>query len=342
MAKAVILNDTRGDNHFGCFRVMRVIEENLAARGIEVIGRSLVRNDWARDGRLLQALRRSDLVLINGEGTLHHGNGQGQRLLEVVDHLARGDKPVALINTIYQANPPEWRHYLDKIALVSTRDSRSAQAISDLTGKPCSHVPDLSLGEGQLAAEHPGRRTDLLVGDSVDRHVTAALIDLAAATPKARFLPILKTLKASKPHYGPLAYGIREAYIKLHATVSQWRRGNIEFNENEAGFIASLQRAQLHVTGRFHAVCFCLFTQTPFVAVKSNSWKINALLEDFGLSDRRVMPVETIRARLAAGESFHFSEAEKQIIAERLLQCRRETKLLFDQVAALATQKAAA
>jgi hypothetical protein len=39
--KAVILNDTRGDNHFGCMRVMRIIEQNRGPR-IEIAATSLV------------------------------------------------------------------------------------------------------------------------------------------------------------------------------------------------------------------------------------------------------------------------------------------------------------
>ena len=49
---AVLMNDTRGHAHFGCQRVMRVIESNLESRGIKVTARSLVRNDWAVGPRL--------------------------------------------------------------------------------------------------------------------------------------------------------------------------------------------------------------------------------------------------------------------------------------------------
>ena len=102
---AVILNDTRGDNHFGCFRVMRMIEANLAVRGINVIANSIVRTDWEKNRSFLEAMAKSDLVVINGEGTLHHGSRHGERLLKVVDHPARAGKPVVLVNALYQDNP---------------------------------------------------------------------------------------------------------------------------------------------------------------------------------------------------------------------------------------------
>lgn len=338
MGKAVILNDTRGDNHFGCFRVMRVIEENLAWRGITVTARSLVRNDWERDRAFLAKLDEADLIVVNGEGTLHHGHRQGERLLRIADHPARSGKPVALINTIYQQNPEGWRHHLERIDLVSTRDSRSAAEIGQLTGRDCGWVPDLSLAEGAVDTSGMAR-TRLLVGDSVETGTRKALLGLTDLDPGARFLPILKGLKPSKPHHPTPFRQLREAYIWLNARYSQWRRGNIEFNRDEAGFIRSLTTARLHVTGRFHAVCFCLFTSTPFLAVESNSWKIAALLEDFGLGTARIIPVGEIRVRLTSGADFGFSDDEKAKITAGLARCTAGTADLFDRIAALAAGK---
>lgn len=335
MVKAVILNDTRGDNHFGCFRVMRIIEENLVRRGTTVIGRSLVRNDWERDRGFLEKLSEADLVVINGEGTLHHGHRQGERLLRIAEHPARGRKPIALINAIYQENPESWKTYLDWIDLISTRDSRSAAEISRLTGRDCGFVPDLSLAEGALAS--PGiARTRLLIGDSVETRTRLALRALTEIDANAKYLPILKGLKPSKPHHPTPFRQLREVYIWLNARYSQWRHGNIEFNGDETGFIRSLLSARLHVTGRFHAVCFCLFTGTPFLAVESNSWKMGALLEDFGLGTGRIVPVEQIRARLNSGEDFAFTEEEEATIAAGLGRCKQGAADLFDRIAALA------
>jgi hypothetical protein len=342
MVKAVILNDTRGDNHFGCFRVMRIIEENLAHRGIDVIGRSLVRNDWQRDRRFLARLSEADLVVINGEGTLHHGHRQGERLLKIAAHPARGKKPIALINTIYQQNPDSWKQYLDGIDLISARDSRSAAEITRLTGRDCGMVPDLSLAEGALIVPNTPR-TRLLIGDSVETSTRQALLSLTELDPSAKFLPILKGLKPSKPHHPTPFRQLREAYIRLNARYSQWRRGNIEFNRDEAGFIRSLTSARLHVTGRFHAVCFCLFTGTPFLAVESNSWKMAALLEDFGLGSDRIVPRDQIKVQLASGKDFGFTDEENIKITAGLERCKHGATDLFDRVAALvpATGKAA-
>lgn len=337
--KAVILNDTRGDNHFGCFRVMRTIEENLASRNMEVLARSLVRNDWERDRSFLAAMAKSDVVVINGEGTLHHGAAQGEKLLKVVDHPARGDKPVALINALYQENPADWRPYLERMALISTRDSWSAEAAAKDAGRPVDFVPDLSLANGFARAEPGIERDLLLVGDSVSRDVSKFLKEIAFSRKDARLLPILRTLKSSKPHYPLPLWLLREAYIRLHAMAAGIRHPNIRFSKNEAEFIDALQHAYLHVTGRFHAACFCLFTETPFLAVDSNSWKIGAMLNDFGLPRNRLVRVEALKEMRLDRETAPYSEAERAAISNSLAMAEEKTAQMFDTIRDLAARR---
>ncbi|MFC3164563.1 polysaccharide pyruvyl transferase family protein [Ciceribacter thiooxidans] len=333
MANAVILNDTRGDSHFGCFRVMRLIEENLASRGIRVLARSGVRNDWENDRPFLDAMAKSDVIVINGEGTLHHGAKAGARLLRVVDHPARGDKPVALINAIYQENPEEWSRYLEKMTIISTRDSWSAEEAGRHAGRAVGFVPDLSLSDGFEEAAPGVTRDLLLVGDSVSREVSRRLLALADSRADARLLPILRTIKASKPHVATPLRLLREAYIRLHAAAFGWTHGNVLFNRDEAGFIDALQHGYLHVTGRFHAVCFCLFTRTPFLAIESNSWKIRALMHDLGLGDKRLVGIDDLPDLLARPDILAYSEDEMQAIGKGIAMCRTRTAALFDEIA---------
>lgn len=331
MFKAVILNDTRGDNHFGCFRVMRQMEEHLADRGITVSGTSLVRNNWQEDKLFLQTMSEADVILINGEGTLHHGARLGERLLKVVDHPARAATPVILLNALYQDNPASWARYLDKMALIETRDSWSAATIQHTTGRPISFVPDLSLGEGVLV-DHSVPRDMLLIGDSISRENSRELLKIATSHPNASFLPITRTIKASKPHFAPPLKAMREAYVHLHAALFAMRNRNVLFNRTEGEFIADLRRGYLHVTGRFHSVCFSLFTLTPFLALESNSWKIKALLHDLGLPSDRLVTISELQGRIMGAESYAYSEEEVRKIEAGLDFCKTRTRELFDEI----------
>ena len=335
MVKAVILNDTRGDNHFGCFRVMRVIEENLASRGITVIGRSTVRNDWERDRAFLAKLAEADLVVINGEGTLHHGARPGEKLLKIAEHPVRGRKPVALINALYQDNPDGWSRYLRKIDLISTRDALSAEAAARHSGRHVGYVPDLSLAEGTTAGTTSRDENLLLIGDSVLWPVTERLIALADSRNDARFLPIRTGIKTSKPHHAQPFRAIREAYIAAHARIFSLKHPHVWFNKDEEGFIDALRTGSLHVTGRFHAICMCLITGTPFIVLESNSWKIRALLDEFNLGRERLVDIDDLPAKLDDPALRRFSADEQPAITMRLIACVTETQTLFDDIGRL-------
>ncbi len=48
----------------------------------------------------------------------------------------------------------------------------------------------------------------------------------------------------------------------------------------------SIAQSQGIVTGRYHAICFAINSMTPFIAISSNSHKIEGLMEDIGLNNR--------------------------------------------------------
>jgi len=335
---AVILNDTRGDNHFGCYRVMRLMEENLHGRDITITATSLVRNRWDRDKSFLKHLSEADLIIINGEGTLHHGASAGERLLKVTEHPARRNTPVALINAIYQENPSEWRRYLDKIDLICVRDSWSAKEIKDQTGRDVAFVPDLSLSGRKSPDNGRNERDMLLIGDSVSRGVTRTLLDIAASGKDAYIIPITKAIKSSKPHFSPAPRLLREIYIRAHAEFFKMRHPNSIFNTTEEGFIETIRRGYLHVTGRFHSVCFCLFTHTPFLAVESNSWKIRALLEDTGMGGRRLVSADDLKDHALDSHSNAFDAHEIAAIDAALELCRTKSAELFDAISRLPSE----
>jgi hypothetical protein len=88
----------------------------------------------------LQAPLRA--ALLNGEGTLHHGAGHG--LLRAGDP-EYGLPPVVLLNALWQSNPASFAAPLRRMAYVSVRDGRSAEAMRRETGVAPHQSFDLSL-----------------------------------------------------------------------------------------------------------------------------------------------------------------------------------------------------
>jgi hypothetical protein len=333
------MNDTRGHAHFGCQRVMRVIEQNLESRGVKVTARSLVRNDWPSDRTFLEAASAADIIVINGEGTLHHGARPGELLLQIADHPVRAGKPVALINAIYQENPEHWRRYLDAIDLISPRDSWSAAVLSEATGRKIEHVPDLSMAEGFHPAADTSERTILTIGESVLRDTRNELIALFQKRPEAYFLPIVGTIKSPKLRSPQPLRALRKLYVELHSAAFKARNRRAIFAQDEFDYADALLRSTLHASGRFHAICFALTTKTPFLALSSNAWKVEALFEDMGIDKRRLVPFDRIDQLISVPADLGFQPEEMLRIEHAMAAGTRAAGETFDQIAKLARLK---
>ncbi len=335
--RVVLMNDTSLRQHHGCARVMRLLEAGLRTAGLQITARSPAHADWAQDKDFLRHLSEADLVVINGEGTLHHGREGGKRLLEVVAHPARGTTPVALINALYQDNPADWAKLLGGCALVSARDPESAREIAAACpGVALRHVPDLSLCAG--AAPQPGPRCKLIVGDAVRIGTRRALALAARRLGADQILPT-KTRHGHFWRMPIVGAALRRIVGAGYSGVSPFGRGAaMTLARDEAAYLASLGQASLHLTGRFHAVCLSLVTGTPFLAVGSNSWKIEALLDDAGLGRDRIVTVDDLASMTSTDTERPFSKAETDCIVAFLARAHQQAVELFSDLAKLAAQ----
>ena len=128
--KVVILNDTASSGHFGCQLVMDALHEQFRRRGVEVIGTVPWTEHWRDHKRLLD---KADLVVVNGEGSIHHGNRM--ELLKVAVAY-----PSVLINAVYQDVPEN--DYIKHFKYVAVRESFSKFAMEQHGVSP-NVVPDL-------------------------------------------------------------------------------------------------------------------------------------------------------------------------------------------------------
>ncbi|MEO5325270.1 polysaccharide pyruvyl transferase family protein [Mesorhizobium sp. CC13] len=337
--KAVILNDTRGHPHFGCFRVMRAIEHNLGRRGVEVAATSLVRTEWWNDRSFLEATAASDLIVINGEGTCHHGSRHAEGLLRIVEHPVRGHRPVVLINALYQENPAEWARYLEQMDAIWTRDSWSAAEVRERIGREIPWALDLSMSEGEHPVAETAKRDLLTIGESVVGNVSRSLVKASQTHPQARFLPIVTTMKSRKPEYPAVFRVLRDIYVQGHLLTFKIRNRDSIFSASEQEYAGYLLRSFLHVSGRFHAVCFALTTRTPFLTLPSNSWKIEALFADVGLDLRRIVNPAEIGDLISRPETLKFDAEEEVNLTRALKLAVDNSACMFDEIVSLAHGK---
>jgi hypothetical protein len=133
------------NNHFGCHLVSQTFREQFARVGINLIARLPI--DFNSIENHKQILEAADLVVINGEGAIHHGRYQ-----KVIDLAA--NYPCVLVNSVYENNP--YNKNLQKFKLITTRESLSAKALKNHHVE-AKVVPDVIFASSYLRSFKPKR-----------------------------------------------------------------------------------------------------------------------------------------------------------------------------------------
>lgn len=337
----LVVNDTRVDRHHGCHAVMAAILALLERNGMRAAHFWPAHADWRGDPEFDRALAEVRLVVVNGEGTIHHELPAGRRLLEVGGRARAQGVPVALINAGWEANGPDMVARLVDFDLVAARDSRSAKQMG-AGGAEVRVVPDLSFWHSLAlvpgpSADHP--REGVGFTDNVERLKALELerlrracwgktLAISQAAPGClsglRFLRGGVSLRQDLRHPTRLA-----ALLRLRRRL--WR----QTDTNHAAFLHRIAGFELLVSGRFHACTLALAMGTPVIAQSSNTGKIAALFHDAGLAPRRAaLPLDTkaVREERARG----WSRQERANLDLYLACARTAAETLFEDLSGLA------
>jgi hypothetical protein len=254
----MLANDTGRVPHLGCRAVSDAHARLLGRSGHEIVHRRFLEaspltratnaDELVRlletDEHVSACLDDVDAVIVNGEGTLHHG--AGLHLLALLTLAQRRDKMTLLVNAVFQ-DTAGFDETLRKLDDFTVRDANSLQHATE-RGFAARMVPD-----SYFAARFSGP-SQPLEGDVVtDWHWqcgdVGAALQRYARDRSAAFLPFVTpsadTLWPSVP--------------------------------------ADLTTARVVLTGRHHGVCAAIMAGRPFVAMPSNSFKIEGFLQAIGL-----------------------------------------------------------
>jgi len=140
--KVAIYNDTSSSAHFGCQLVMAAYRELLEKRDIEIIA-SMPRYQkdtvypvsWRSD-ESKRILDKADLVIVNGEGNIHHH--KNTRMLKIAEVY-----PCILTNCVFQDISSFKSHLLQNFKHITVRESMSADYMMREHGYKPEVVPDL-------------------------------------------------------------------------------------------------------------------------------------------------------------------------------------------------------
>jgi polysaccharide pyruvyl transferase WcaK-like protein len=340
--EAVILNDTSANDHYGSRLVMSQIRAHCASVGIHIC-HSVPRTEAWCDDRHIRHVDRGNCVIVNGEGSMHGPRKNATRLALVADYCRKRNQKCFLINSVYENISQEIAQQVARFDLVYVRESRSKRALA-AQGIAAQVAPDISLSYTPTIPE-AARRQGLLLTDSVRRDTSTRLFELSRQIADAQFI----SLRAEQPgRFAVVGDWVSRGVVALagryapEATRKRAKKArhegpqrSIEVANTLDELLLKLASSQLVITGRFHMVCMAMLTKTPFIALPSNTHKIEGLLEDSGLSHRLafedVSPhLITNLARWQPGElamlATYLSRA-KEAIAAMFEALRNETML---------------
>ena len=306
--RAALFNDTSHDRHFGCDLVVAEVDRRLAEAGVKPIWRHYVEDDWRACPEIVSSTLDVDVVVVNGEGTIHDCATwpRAARLCRVGHHAKRQLRvPSFLINATIHAIDEKAAQLLRSFDRIFVRDSASQNELRGF-GIDSTVVPDIT-----LSADLPKAKTRS--GYCYSGNVKKDSGEQLAARGKAGNMPFVCV---KKEEYGGTPFA----------------PGPLEYAEQLSSY-------ELMLTGRFHVVTFCLATETPFVAVESNTPKISSLLRDiFGSADR-VIPDSEI-ASVDLSRFARWSESEISKLRTFRAAAKERVDRMFAEIGAIAPGQA--
>jgi len=302
--KAVLLNDTSANNHYGCKLVIDEIYRQCLKVGIEIIHSVKLNEDW-QEKRHVDKIKQSQIVIVNGEGTMHDSKRKALKLASSSKYCLENGVTPFLINSVYQNNSKEIADYTKMFEYVFVRESESQKELLK-EGIESKVVPDIIFGLPGIMNQNNKRR-GVIFTDSAINEVSNKLYHKSKITKTAKFITMQKVPK--KVNKKTIRLKLKLLVVKVSVFIlgqnapRNWynkineynkKRERYRFNDqinnfyvsNLENFLKLIVKAELIVTGRFHMVCLAMLAKTPFVAFPSNTFKIEGMLNDAGLNHR--------------------------------------------------------
>ena len=333
MMHAILINDTRIDHHHGCMRVVNAIEYLANQYGFPIKYYFSAHSAVCGTEKFDNALKECQVLLVNGEGTLHHDRTAGLELLEAASQARKAGKYIVLLNTGWEANTLKYGQYLSAFDKVVARDQASACEIRSF-GVNCAVTPDLSLYLPCPDFPHAPKTGGTAVTDSVLQRDT---LDLCALARKFG-LDLVSVQFPAEPTLMSKYRFVRE-YIGLKnlknpveflRLVSSRTHFLTKSNSNTESWLFDLSGYELLLSGRFHVCTLCMLTGTPFLAIQSNTQKIKNLIHDSGLDPDRMISIGEVTK--VKSSDFAFSEIERTNLDRYIREGRHQIESVFHDV----------
>ena len=286
---------------------------------------------------IVDAMRGSDRVYINGEGTLH-GTGPSALALLFLARIAsiRLGREVHLINhscfpdgAARLVDSPAaglYRRVYSDLAFVAVRERISHALLGDMGIDAAQAFDCLPL----FAERHYERREG--AGNS-RRVVIAGSVAWGAGDASGRIAEFVRQLAGEGFEPGVLLGASRlmasdDIVFVERLTAEAGGSFDVHYAASEAEWLRIIDESAALISGRFHHSIAAAFLDTPFVVMESNTPKISGLLEMLGVdafvSVEEPKLVEVLSARLEELVADPSSRVVGDHTKEELLALARE------------------
>ncbi len=199
----------------------------------------------ARAGRVVGPDDDYDVLVVNGEGSMHHDSVSCRKKLQEIRAALDDGRRVQLINTVWQANSPEAADILNRCERVVAREVMSGEELRRI-GVDCEVALDQSFF---LPIDEAAAEVDFAGGPVLTDFFSPDLGTFARVTTQWTW-PV--------------------PYVQMH----EWSWSSL---------VRSLRSAEVLLTGRHHAVYASCRARVPFLALKGNTHKIEGLIATSGI-----------------------------------------------------------
>jgi polysaccharide pyruvyl transferase WcaK-like protein len=284
VTKVLLVNDTRIVGHHGSSSVVDVIIQEFAKRGIAVLSHVQHGIDIAKIGH-----HGCNAVVINGEGAMHDGQKYSHLFSRIGQQMSERGTPVFLINTVFDERTPEIVARMRYFTGIYCRETASAKRLAE-HGVPAQVCPDLTYGL-ELADDlrwQPGESVVVLdtTVSSKNRRLHRFCRENKLSFQPIRTTPRLVSITNSKNLIRIARFNATKYVGKLLPSVYAFNRYANAISDTHAFLRRIANGTRVVVAPRFHGVCLCMKVGVPFLAISSNTPKIESMLADAGLGHR--------------------------------------------------------
>jgi len=295
MKRAILINNTKSENHHGCYTVITQIDKFLKKNFIKLVYSH--DTNLTFENYLLFINKKNinfDILIINGEGSLHSSSKKAEDIIEIGYWTKKVlKKRVVLINSVFQNNNQLLISKIKAFDLIYVRDKFSQNYLSK-NNVECNYAPDLVFS--YYKRKKLINSDEIIFTDSVFRNTSHDLFNFYKIFKNAQFVP-LSTRPSIYFFKAYIRFIARYYILKIPFIFNKYKNIDYEIQKKYLtyrDFINKISSSKINICARYHAIVFSLIFRVPFVALKSNTHKVESLLHEIGL-ENRLIKIEEIR-----------------------------------------------